>query len=45
MNLKSMEKKIKIVRGVIVKAKYLRFLYQIDLVFFVTHVKNNKLIY
>ena len=36
-----MEEKIKIALEKIVKAKYVRLLYQIDQLFFVIYVKNN----
>ena len=39
-----MEEKIKIVPGKIAKVKYVRFLYQIDQLFFVIYVKNNLII-
>ncbi len=45
MNLKYMVKKTKIVQEKIARVKYLSFLYQIDQLFFVIYVKNNKLCY
>ena len=39
-----MEEKIKIAPRKIVKAKYVRFLYQIDHLFFVIYAKNNLII-
>ena len=39
-----MEEKIKIAQEKIVRVKYLRFLYQIDQLFFVIYVKNNLII-